>query len=98
MSRTLRILAVALLFTLLLACLVGCNPRGTYTDALGASYRFKIGEKYVHTDTLGNVTKGKYEIEGDTITFTPNGTTPFSLPYKKEGSSLIIGEIVYKKN
>ncbi len=97
MRSAIRILAAALLLVLLCSLLVGCNPRGVYTDALGASYRFQIGGKYVHTDSLGNVTRGKYEIEGNTITFSPKNTDPFSLPFKKEGSSLIIGEIVYKK-
>ena len=98
MSTARRILAAALLLALALSLLVGCAPRGVYTNALGASYRFKVGKRYVHTDSLGNVTRGSYEIEDDTVTFTPKGGTPFSLPFEKEGSSLSIGGIVYQKD
>lgn len=96
-KRVCRTVSCVLILLLLISLLVGCAPRGVYTNALGASYRFKMGGKYEHTDSLGNVTRGKYEIGDGTLTLTPRDGTPFSLPFEKDGSSLRIGGIVYVK-
>lgn len=82
----------------MLACLVSCKPRGKFVGPLGDSYRFS-GSSYEHRDSNGNVTKGSYKVEGDFITFTPEGShASFSLPYEKHsGKSMTIGEVIYKK-
>ncbi len=97
--KTLRhLLALLLLLALLFTCLVSCKPRGEFVGPLGDSYRFS-GSSYRHRDSLGSVTRGSYRIEGDFITFTPEGNdASFSLPYRKNSTkSLTIGEVTYKK-
>ena len=96
-ARALRAFALLLLLALLLGALVSCSPRGVYTNALGASYRFRAWGRYTHTDAAGTVTGGRYSIEGDTITFSPRGADSFSMPYQKRGDTLIIGDIYYEK-
>lgn len=98
MKRVIRLLALLLLLSLMLASLASCKPRGEFSGPLGDSYRFS-GNEYRHRDSMGNVSKGTYRIEDDFITFTPEGSTAsFSLPYKKNSSkSLTIGEVTYKK-
>ncbi len=92
-----RILALILLLALALALLCACAPRGTYTNALGASYTLR-GKKYTHEDAYGVKTAGRYEIDGGYITFSPKGGTPYALPFSRSGDTLTIGDLVYTKS
>ncbi|MBR6546574.1 MAG: hypothetical protein IKT72_06590 [Clostridia bacterium] len=98
MKRFSRILALLLLLAVALTLFASCKPRGEFFGPLGDSYRFS-GSSYRHSDSSGTVTKGSYRIEGDFITFTPEGSdASFSLPYRKNSAkSLTIGEVTYKK-
>lgn len=91
-----RLLALALLFATLLLLLPACAPRGTYTNALGASYTLR-GSKYTHTDAYGVKTSGKFEIDGSRITFFPKGAESYTLPFSKKGDVLTIGGLTYEK-
>ena len=95
--RVLRLCAALLLFAIALALLSACAPRGRYTNALGASYTFRSRSRYTHTDAFGVRSSGTYEIEGDSITFTPKGSSPYTLPFAKDGDSITIGDLVYSK-
>ena len=95
--RPVRLVALLVLLALMLLALASCSPRGSYTNALGATYRFQAWGRYTHTDASGTVTKGRYRIKGGTVTFSPRGAASFSLPYQRDGDTLLIGSIYYEK-
>lgn len=90
-------IAAALILLLLLSSLVACAPRGTYTSALGDSYRFS-GKRYTHTDSVGNQSSGTYEIENNLITLTAEDGTSITLSYQKDGKTILISGIEYAKS
>lgn len=95
--RLVRLSALVLVLALLAVLLVSCAPSGKYVNSLGASYTLRRGGSYTHTDAFGVKTTGRYEIDGDEITFTPKGGTPYTLPFSRKGNTLTIGGLAYTK-
>ena len=96
--------ALALVIVCLAFTMTACAGSGKYVNSnttlgIETTYNLKAGYKYEKTTKTGSTTsteKGKWSKDGDTVTFTPEGSSA-SYTGKLDGKTLTILGIKYTK-
>ena len=69
---------------------------GKYCNSMNWCFTLDDGN-YTLKRSVGAPIKGTYKIDGQKITFTPNGGSPYDGELERNNNKLILGQTVYKK-